>query len=658
MIVRADAKRPAPFRRHIATTCMTSPPYPGRRKYGHSDDEIGLEALHEYCRNLVAVGDHVAEVLVENGTWWLNIGDYSAGSGGAGGDYNEGGSKEGQLKYRQGRPTIGLPRRSAQGDLFAGPSVDGWSYEHTRLPTGNWGLAPFHVATHLQGAGWFVRKEIVWDKCLTGGTRVYARSIFGEGPLEVRKLFALWEKGIAAELWTGETWTPVRAMREMDGRDRSRELVLRSGEVIGCTADHVWPLADGTMRTTDQLARGNVVATTKLPDPATHCGGLPDEDVGWLVGLYLAEGSRSKSSSLLRFAGHTQEADRHERLTSIAARYHGTMTLRTDGNRASAEIGSKILRAVIDTYVGGSDAKTKGLLRPVWNRSDRFLRALLEGYLEGDGNLEPSGRWRVNFTANDRLAADLRTLAARIGWSCRLRRYVHQSQWGSFPGWRGELRAATSRYPDAAVKEVRPGRGRRFYDISVDSPNVFALGSGVLTHNCDTKPEDPAHTRRPGESHETVFMLTRSMDYKFNPDAIPKRRHENADAIRRLPAGTVGRLIKGSRGHRLKGAGDVWYGEDTKGNPVAETSLDVAYAGGLILAVNESGSVWHIPAGRAAQEGHPAVMPDALAERCIALSTDEGDLVYDPFAGSGTTIDAANRMNRVGFGCDLYAGDW
>lgn len=52
---------------------------------------------------------------------------------------------------------------------------------------------------------------------------------------------------------------------------------------------------------------------------------------------------------------------------------------------------------------------------------------------------------------------------------------------------------------------------------------------------------------------------------------------------------------------------------------------------------------------------HPATYPIALARRCIELFTHEGELVLDPFAGSGTTLLAARDLNRNAAGFDLQS---
>ncbi len=51
--------------------------------------------------------------------------------------------------------------------------------------------------------------------------------------------------------------------------------------------------------------------------------------------------------------------------------------------------------------------------------------------------------------------------------------------------------------------------------------------------------------------------------------------------------------------------------------------------------------------------GYPSQKPEALLERIIRMSTREGDLVLDPFLGSGTTAAVANRLNRRWMGVDI-----
>jgi len=66
---------------------------------------------------------------------------------------------------------------------------------------------------------------------------------------------------------------------------------------------------------------------------------------------------------------------------------------------------------------------------------------------------------------------------------------------------------------------------------------------------------------------------------------------------------------------------------------------------------NES-TVWHHDKP-ARNELHPTMKPLALIERSIVNSTTPGQLVVDPFLGSGTAIIAAHRSGRVCYGMDL-----
>lgn len=82
-------------------TIFTSPPYMALRDY-KVEGQIGLESSSEqYLEKLWAIFDEAKRVLHDEGVCWVNLGDTFAGSGGAGGDYNTGGLKEGQPKWKQ-----------------------------------------------------------------------------------------------------------------------------------------------------------------------------------------------------------------------------------------------------------------------------------------------------------------------------------------------------------------------------------------------------------------------------------------------------------------------------------------------------------------------------------------------------------------------------
>jgi len=129
-------------------TCVTSPPYFGLRDYGH-DGQIGLEETpEEYIAAMVEVFRCVWDVLSDDGTLWLNIGDSYA-------SYRDG---KAMPDTTRGNSTGTLvPKGSARNRMAA--TFRGSNIKHKDLI----GI-PWMLAFALRADGWYLRQDIIWHK--------------------------------------------------------------------------------------------------------------------------------------------------------------------------------------------------------------------------------------------------------------------------------------------------------------------------------------------------------------------------------------------------------------------------------------------------------------------------------------------------------------
>ena len=128
-----------------AQTCVTSPPYYGLRDYGHKG-QIGLEETpEEYIAAMVEVFRCVWDVLEDDGTLWLNIGDsyynYRPGKGQA------------LVKQTVANNDQDLPQTCAR----RGNKLDGLKEKDLI------GI-PWMLAFALRADGWYLRQDIIWHK--------------------------------------------------------------------------------------------------------------------------------------------------------------------------------------------------------------------------------------------------------------------------------------------------------------------------------------------------------------------------------------------------------------------------------------------------------------------------------------------------------------
>lgn len=128
---------------------------------------------------------------------------------------------------------------------------------------------------------------------------------------------------------------------------------------------------------------------------------------------------------------------------------------------------------------------------------------------------------------------------------------------------------------------------------------------------------------RPTCAHEKVWLLTKAATYFYDADAVAERavsdgpRRDNGDGDRFCDRG----MYSGRAGNKEDGTRNLR-------------------------------NVWHLNP-EPFPGAHFATMPPTLAARCIKAGSRPGDTVLDPFAGAGTTLLVADRLQRHGVGIEL-----
>ena len=129
-----------------ARMCVTSPPYYGLRDYGGEDNQIGQEQTpEEFIEQLVSVFREVKNVLTDDGTCWVNLGDsyynYRPGKGQA------------LVKQSVSKTKQDLPDKCAK----RANKLDGLKEKDLI------GI-PWMFAFAMRNDGWYLRQDIIWHK--------------------------------------------------------------------------------------------------------------------------------------------------------------------------------------------------------------------------------------------------------------------------------------------------------------------------------------------------------------------------------------------------------------------------------------------------------------------------------------------------------------
>jgi len=159
----------------------------------------------------------------------------------------------------------------------------------------------------------------------------------------------------------------------------------------------------------------------------------------------------------------------------------------------------------------------------------------------------------------------------------------------------------------------------------------WILRQDIIWHKPNPMPESV--TDRCTKAHEYIFLLSKSERYFFDSDSIEEPVTGNSSTGAKIPS-----TLSGG-----KGANGL---TQTGGKESSTLGL------GWHKSTRNRRDVWTVhvrPYGGA----HFATFPPALIEPCILAGSRPGDIVLDPFLGSGTTAAVAIQHGRNWIGCEL-----
>lgn len=179
------------------------------------------------------------------------------------------------------------------------------------------------------------------------------------------------------------------------------------------------------------------------------------------------------------------------------------------------------------------------------------------------------------------------------------------------------------------------------------------LRQDIIWHKPNPMPESVRD--RCTKAHEYVFLLSKSDRYFYDAEAIAQPLAESSRhrlSQQNLANQKGSNRVPGKTNGNMKAVGPR-FGGNKYGDGCREenrTKSGNEWKGGSGKANRRS--VWTV-ATRPYKGAHFATFPPALIEPCILAGSSTGDIVLDPFMGSGTTAAVALQHGRKYLGCEL-----
>jgi len=323
-------------------------------------------------------------------------------------------------------------------------------------------------------------------------TPVYIRRK-GSKRIEIVQIGDLFKKGNSTgwytktktlEILTHDGWRTLLGVQRKENRDKKPIVFTRTSTgYVGTTKDHSL-FVNGKEASPTELRVFDRLDTYTQSIEHGCCNVMHDE-LAWLLGFYVAEGSTPRTKNFMRFEVCNTERNLIEQCATITKKYFDTVfeirTQRGEGTRKDLHVLTCCADSALGWYMQlcVSASMTKQVPELVLNGSSSIKEAFLQGFWCGDGSHSKPDQPRKYFNNSWPVMAGIQFLEASLGRPTNV--IVSSSRVNQLVLVQRSESATT--HPSEIIQFYDGGIPEFLYDISTESGTFVSAIGNIICHN-------------------------------------------------------------------------------------------------------------------------------------------------------------------------------
>lgn len=345
-----------------------------------------------------------------------------------------------------------------------------------------------------------INPEDVRSMCpMHGDTRVLVKTDHkGISVRRIQDVYGSAQKGTKYKIFHGGAW--IEADVVANDAIGMKTIRTTNGAEVVFDERHEQPIKTGMGASVEIVTAKDIRPGMWIPFNAMRDNSGGSREAGFAVGLFIGDGSYQNDTNIVYSLNRDTDQENAARVMRFFELFGFRVGKYEHDNDAlmTVRIGGASNGAAVHwmkQFIDGDSATTKAMSQRVFNAGSDFLEGLLDGWYASDGG----NRGRI-YTSSEFLLNDFESVCALLGKHFRTSRGnpdIRSGRLSDTPGHTLKFHVRPSYanqfffedgywwFPVNSVEEYKTNGNERVYCFVVNSDDhLFALGNGMITHNC------------------------------------------------------------------------------------------------------------------------------------------------------------------------------